>query len=59
MVGYGGVVKRKIAEFSLLQSQINRNILDFLFYSLVNFQQQLDFNPCGNTNEGCDGYNNY
>ena len=28
------------------------------FYSFMNLQQQLDSNLCGNTNEGCDGYNN-
>lgn len=29
MVGYGGMEKSRTAEFSNLQSQINRNILEF------------------------------
>lgn len=53
MVGYGGEEKSRTAEFSNLQFQINRNILEF---SLTNFQQQLNFNFCGNINEGCDRY---
>lgn len=57
MVVFGGVEKCKVVWFSTLQSQVNGNILDFLLFS-HEFMQQLDCNLCGNTNEGCDGYNN-
>ena len=33
MIVYGGVEKSRVAEFSKLQSQANRNILDFLLFS--------------------------
>lgn len=33
IVGYDGVERSRVAEVSKLQSQINRNILDFLLIS--------------------------
>lgn len=58
LVNYDAVEKSRLAKFSPCIPKLVE-IQQVFFYFLVNFQEQLDFNLCGNTNENHDGYNNY
>lgn len=58
LVNYDAVEKSRFVKFLFCIFKLVE-IQQVFFYFFVNFQEQFDFNFCGNINENYDGYNNY